>query len=459
MGARFKAYGWKTLTIDGHDPVAIDKAIRRAKRNADTAPTLIICKTTIGKGSPNRAGSAKAHGEPLGADEVKLTKEALGLPTDTDFYAPEKVYEIFEKRHKATRRLSTAWKRIHKEKVLSNPESAAKWKAYFSGSLPEGLENILPAFEKEVATRAASGTVIQALSKNIPNIVGGSADLSPSTKTCIEGSPAIATNDFSGRNFQFGVRELAMAAIQNGLIAYGGLRVFSSTFFVFSDYMRPCMRVAAISKIPAIYVFTHDSFYVGEDGPTHEPVEHLASLRAMPNMTLIRPADPTETGAAWLAALRNTNGPTAIMLTRQNLPIIDRSKYPAASMLEKGAYTIMQSGNGTPDLIIIASGSEVSLAMKAAEQLAGVNVRVVNMPSWELFERQSKAYRDSVLDPRCTRRLAVEAGSSFGWAKYVGAQGATVSLDTFGESGSYKDLEKHFGFTPENVVAAARSLL
>ena len=459
VAARFKAYGWKTQTIDGHDPAAIDNAIRRAKRNADIAPTLVICKTTIGKGSPNRAGTAKAHGEPLGADEVKLSKQALGLPADTDFYAPAKVYEIFEKRNKATRRLATTWKRIHKEKILSNPDLAEKWDAYFDNSLPQGLENVLPAFEKDVATRAASGKVIQTLTKHIPNLVGGSADLSPSTKTWIEGSPSIAAADFSGRNFQFGVRELAMAAVQNGLIVYGGLRVFSSTFFVFSDYMRPCMRVAAISKIPAIYVFTHDSFYVGEDGPTHEPVEHLASLRAMPNMTLIRPADPAETGAAWLAALRNTNGPSAIMLTRQNLPIIDRSKYPAASMLEKGAYTLMQNGQGTPDLIIIASGSEVSLAMKAAEQLSDVNVRIVNMPSWELFEKQPKAYRDSVLDPRCTKRMAVEAGSSFGWAKYIGAEGTTVSLDTFGESAPYKELEKHFGFTPENVVAAARSLL
>ena len=250
-----------------------------------------------------------------------------------------------------------------------------------------------------------------------------------------------------------------MAAIQNGILYYGGLRPFSATFFVFSDYLRPAARVAAISHLPAVYVFTHDSFYVGEDGPTHEPVEHIAALRAMPNMTVIRPADPTETGAAWLAALRNTTGPTAILLTRQNLPVIDRAKRPAAAMLAKGAYVLAQTGEGAPELIILASGSEVSLALKAAEQLAGVNVRVVNMPSWELFEKQPKAYRDAVIDPACPRRLVVEAASSFGWAKYAGDRGAYVTLDRYGDSAPYQDLEKAFGFTVENVVAKARELL
>jgi transketolase len=457
--ARFKAYGWETIEIDGHDYDAVDKAILEAKGNADKAPTLIICKTIIGKGSPNRAGTAKSHGEPLGVDEVKLTKQNLGLPADKDFYVPAEVHEIFKKRNEATSNLETVWKHRHEQEILSNSETAAKWNTFFSSTLPEDIEATLPVFDTAIATRAASGTVIQTLAQKIPNLVGGSADLSPSTKTWIEDSPAIGPDDFSGRNFQFGVRELAMAGIQNGMIAYGGLPVFSSTFFVFSDYMRPCMRVAAISGIPAIYIFTHDSFYVGEDGPTHEPVEQLASLRAMPNITLIRPADSTETGAAWLAALRNSEGPTAIMLTRQNLPIIDRTKYPPASMLEKGAYTLFQNGDGIPELTIIASGSEVALAMGAVKQLDDINVRLVNMPSWELFEKQSKDYRDSVLDPKCTARLAIEAGSSFGWSKYVGTGGAVVSLDTFGDSAPYKDLEKHFGFTPENVVAAARSVL
>ena len=459
VGARFKAYGWKVITIDGHDYAEIDKAIRKAKRNAAATPTLVVCNTIIGKGSPNKAGTAKAHGEPLGVDEVKLTKQALGLPPDVDFYAPESVYEIFRKRNALVRRLASRWKRLHKAQMLANPEFAAKWRSFFASELPENLETLMPAFEKPVATRISSGLVIQALAKALPNLVGGSADLSPSTKTWIDGSPAIAPTDFSGRNFQFGVRELAMAGVQNGLIAYGGLRVFTSTFFVFSDFMRPGIRLAAISTLPAIYVFTHDSFYVGEDGPTHEPVEHIAALRAMPNMTVIRPADPTETAAAWIAALNNTTGPTILLFTRQNLPIIDRTQAPAASMLHKGAYTLTQNGAGTPDLIIIATGSEVSLALKAAEELKDFNIRVVNMPSWELFEKQSKPYRAAVLDPRCTKRMVVEAASSFGWAKYIGSNGVAVTLDTFGDSGPYKDLEKHFGFTVENVVQKARDLL
>jgi transketolase len=457
VAARFKAYGWKVVATDGHDVDQIDKAIRKAKRNLD-APTLVVCRTVIGKGSPNKAGSAKSHGEPLGADEVKLTKQALGLP-EADFHVPESVYALFERRNAATRRLSTRWTRLHKGAMQTSPEFAARWKAYFEPEFPETLEAALPAFEKAAATRAASGVVIQALAKALPCFVGGSADLAPSNKSWIDGAAAVQPGDFSGRNFQFGVREHAMAAIQNGMLYYGGLRPFTATFFVFSDYLRPAIRVAAISHLPAVYVFTHDSFYVGEDGPTHEPVEHIASLRAMPNMTVIRPADPTETGAAWLAALRNTTGPTAILLTRQNLPVIDRATHPAAAMLAKGAYTLSQTGDGTPDLIILASGSEVSLAMKAAEQLADVNVRIVNMPSWELFEKQPRAYRDSVIDPACASRLVIEAASSFGWAKYAGDRGAYVTLDRYGDSAPCADLEKAFGFTVDNVVAKARELL
>lgn len=457
VAARFKAYGWKILTVDGHDFDQIDKAIRKAKRNLD-APTLVVCQTVIGKGSPNKAGTAKSHGEPLGIDEVKLAKQALGLP-DADFHVPEEVHALFERRNAATRRLAARWKHLHKAALKASPEFAARWKAHFEPEFPDSLEAALPSFEKPTATRAASGTVIQALAKALPCFVGGSADLAPSTKTWIDGVPAVKAGDFSGRNLQFGVREHAMAAIQNGMLYYGGLRPFTATFFVFSDYLRPAARVAAISHLPAIYVFTHDSFYVGEDGPTHEPVEHIAALRAMPNMTVIRPADPTETGAAWLAALRNTTGPTALLLTRQNLPVIDRVKYPAASMLAKGAYTMVQTGEDKPDLIILASGSEVSLALKAAEQLADVNVRVVNMPSWELFAKQPKAYRDAVIDPACTRRLVVEAATSFGWAKYAGTHGTYVTLDRYGDSAPYQDLEKAFGFTVENVVAKARELL
>lgn len=457
--ARYKAYGWKTLAVDGHDYEQIDRAIRKAQRDL-SAPTLIICRTVIGKGSPNKSGCAKCHGEPLGADEVVLSKRELGLPEDQDFYVPEEVYEMFRTHKNSVGRILGKWKRVFKEEIKAKPEALAKWNAYFADELPEGLESKMPTYEKAVATRAVSGDVIQALAGEIPSLVGGAADLAPSTKTWMNDYAALVPGDFSGRNIQFGVREFAMAAIQNGMILYGGLRVYTSTFFVFSDYMRPAIRIAALSKIPAIYVFTHDSFYVGEDGPTHEPVEHLAALRAIPGMTVIRPSDPTEAVAAWLVALRNKSGPTALLFTRQNLDVISRTVYPDADMLRKGAYILTQNGTGTPDLIIIATGSEVGLALKAAAELPeDATVRVVSMPSWELFEKQNSAYRDSVLDPYCAKRLVIEAGSSFGWQKYLGASGVAITLDHYGASAPAKVLEKEFGFTVENVVEKARALL
>jgi len=456
--ARYKAYGWKIIDIDGHDPEQIDKAIRKAKRTTD-APTLIFCRTTIGFGSPNRAGTAKAHGEPLGAEEIRLAKQTLGLPPDETFYVPETTTDIFAKRNASAKRTAKRWERLHKTAVLGNPEAAEMWKIFYNTALPAGLEDQLPTFDKPTATRAAFGKVIQALAEALPNLVGGSADLAPSNKSWLDAYAAITPTDFSGRNIQYGVREFAMAAIQNGLVAYGGLRSYVSTFFVFSDYLRPAARLAALTHLPAIYAFTHDSFYVGEDGPTHQPVEHLAAMRAIPNMTVIRPADASETGAAMIAAFKNTTGPTSILFTRQNLPVLERTETTAPAMLEKGAYTLFQNGSGTPDLTIIATGSEVSLALKAAAELNDVNVRVVNMPSWELFEKQTAAYRDQVLDPGCCKRMVVEAGSSFGWAKYIGSDGATVTLDTFGDSAPAEDLEKHFGFTVENVVAKARALI
>jgi len=317
----------------------------------------------------------------------------------------------------------------------------------------------MPTFSKATATRAASGTVINALAKELPQFIGGSADLAPSTKTWIDGASAIMPNDFSGKNIHFGVREHGMGAVMNGILFHGGFRVFGATFFVFSDYMRATLRIAALSKIPAIYVFTHDSFYVGEDGPTHEPVEHIAALRCMPNMTVIRPADPAETTAAWIAALKNKKGPTALLLTRQNLDVIDRTVYPAANSVENGAYTLCDTGTGDPQLIMIATGSEVQLALQAAKALTGVNVRVVSMPSWELFERQPKMYKDSVLLPTCTKRMALEAGSSFGWERYIGMSGAKVTLDHYGASAPCKKLEQEFGFTVDAVVEKAKALL
>lgn len=456
--ARFKAYGWRVFQVDGHDHEQIGATIRRARKVADK-PVLIICKTVIGKGSPNRAGTAKVHGEPLGAEEIALTKQALGLPAE-DFWVPEEAYEIARKKVASSTRQARAWER--KLAQMSFTAEQEQLIAALKGnySIPEQIA--LPTYDKAVATRAASGKAIQALAAAIPNLVGGSADLAPSNKTWIDSSSAISANDFSGRNIHFGVRELAMAAIQNGMIAYGGFYVYSATFFVFADYVRPAMRVAAISKLPAIYLFSHDSFYVGEDGATHEPIEQLSSLRAMPNTVVIRPADPTETAQAWLAALRNTTGPTAILVTRQNLEPIDRSIYPAPEMLEKGAYTLCQTEEGKqPDAIIIATGSEVQLAVKAAEQLKalGKNLRVVNMPSWELFEKQSKEYQEAVLPKACTKRIVIEAASSFGWERYIGVDGLAITIDHFGASGPYKVLEQKFGFTPEAVVEKIKNYL
>jgi transketolase len=457
VGLRFKGYGWNVLEIDGHDYAQIDRAIARA-RKPKGAPTLVICRTVIGKGSPNKAGSAKAHGEPLGVDEVQRSKVALGISPEA-FHVPAEVRTLFDAHAAAGRRAANKWRKALKAVLAADAELAARWKVHMEDVVPEDLASRLPTFAKATATRAASGAVIQALAKAMPQFVGGSADLAPSTKTWIEGEAALAPGDFSGRNIHFGVREHGMGSVMNGMALHGGFRVFGATFFVFADYMRPTLRLAAISHIPVVYVFTHDSFYVGEDGPTHEPVEQLASLRCMPGMTVIRPADPTETAAAWVTALRNRKGPTALLLTRQNLEVIDRTQHPAADNLAKGAYTLLQTGGGTPELLLIASGSEVQLAMQAAKALDGVNVRVVSMPSWELFEKQPQSYRESVLPEGCKRRMAIEAGCAFGWERYIGRCGTTVTLDRFGASGPYKALEKEFGFTVEAVVAKARGLL
>jgi len=457
---RFKAYGWHVIEIDGHDYEAINRAIRKALKVVGK-PVCVICNTVIGKGSPNKADTHEVHGAPLGDDEVRLTKRALGMPEDQPFHIPGAVADLFQARAAKMRRVAKAWKRAFGAWSAAHPDRAALWDAHLTGALPADLDARLPAFDpaKAVATRTASGTVLNALAPAIPHLVGGSADLAPSTMTYLKGMGDIAPGRFDGRNFHFGVREFGMAAVMNGVALHGGFRVFGATFFVFSDYCRPAIRLAALMKLPVIYVFTHDSFYVGEDGPTHEPVEHIAALRCMPGVTVFRPADPTETAAAWAAALRNTHGPTALLLTRQNMEVIDRATHPPASLLEKGAYTLWQSGAGAPELLLLASGSEVELALAAARQLAGVNVRVVSMPSWERFDAQPQAYRDTVLDPACGKRLAIEAGCSFGWERYIGRCGRTVTLDTFGASAPYKALADRFGFTVAHVVAQARAAL
>jgi transketolase len=457
---RFQGYNWNVLDIDAHNFDEIDKAIRRARREKEK-PTLVICRSHIGMGSPNKVDTAHCHGSPLGPDEVKASKKHLGLPEDKDFHVPEKVSALFAERRKQLERKAARWQKDFAKYSAANPDKAQLWKQHAEDIIPENLAALLPVFplDKPLATRVASGKVIQALAKVLPQFVGGSADLAPSTMTLIENVPSVGPGSYAGRNFHFGIREHAMCAMLNGMMLHGGFRVFGATFFVFFDYCRPSVRLASIMKLPVIYVFTHDSFYVGEDGPTHEPVEHIAALRCIPGVTTIRPADPTETAAAWVAALKNKKGPTALLLTRHNLAVIDRQKFPPSVSLEKGAYTLWQSGQGTPDIILIGSGSEVELALKAGQELAKeANVRVVSMPSWELFEAQSDAYRQEVLPAACRCRLAIEAGVPMGWEKYVGEKGRILGMTQFGKSAPFKILAEKFGFTPENVIKIVREM-
>jgi len=458
---RFQGYNWNVIEIDAHDHDQIEKAIRRARREK-RRPTIVICRSHIAWGSPNMQDSHEAHGAPLGDDEVRATKRNLGLPETELFYVPDRIREVFQARTAQLDRKARKWKRTVKKHAAEHPDWARRWDTFMNNTLPEDLAAALPEFDpgKAVATRSASGKAIQSLAAAAPQLVGGSADLAPSTKTLIDDAASVAPRDFAGRNLHFGVREHGMGAVLNGMALHGGLRVYGATFFVFADYFRPAIRLAAVMKLPVIYVLTHDSFYVGEDGPTHQPVEQLASLRCMPNITVIRPADPTETAAAWVAALKNTGGPTALLCTRQNLPVLDRSVYPPASALERGAYVLWQSAEGTPDLLLLASGSEVGLALDAARELAAAAVvRVVSMPSWELFDAQPQAYRDEVLPPPCRRRLAIEAGVGFGWERYVGDAGRMLCMTRFGASAPYKVLAEKFGFTVEHVVDTARDML
>lgn len=456
---RFEGYGWRVLTCDGHDIAAIDRTLRKAAKSEDK-PVLVICNTTIGKGSPNKADSASCHGAPLGAEELRLTKQALGFNPDESFVVPESVRALFNARTARMKRVRNAWKRTAKAAFTANATLKATWEACLKNKLPEDLEAHLPTWDgKPISTRVASGKVLNALAPVVPWLVGGSADLAPSNMTYLNGMGDIAKGDFSGRNFRFGVRELGMAAIMNGITVHGGLRAFGGTFFVFCDYCRPVMRVAALMGLPVIYVLTHDSFYVGEDGPTHEPIEQLPAMRAMPNMCVLRPADATETSVAWEVALSRKHGPTALLLSRQNLPIIDRTVYPSADNAAMGAYILWQRNpNVAPDAILIASGSEVSLALEAA-QADPRNLRVVSMPSWELFEAQSPAYRNRVLPANVKKRIAVEAASPFGWERYLGETGISLTMGGFGASGPADKLAEHFGFTVANLTALINDYL
>ncbi|MFN8455000.1 MAG: transketolase [Anaerolineae bacterium] len=456
---RFDAYGWHTQQIDGHDRAAVAAAIKAAQAVTDK-PSIIACRTTIGFGSPNKANTAKAHGEALGVDEVRLTKQAFGWDPDKDFYIPTEALAHFRQ---AVER-GAAWEAEWKEKLdayaAAYPQEAEQFRRALSGELPEGWEEALPVFPadpKGMATRAASGQVLNAIAPIIPTLIGGSADLAPSNNTMLKGYPVFANQSFAGRNFHFGVREHSMAAALNGMAVHGGVIPYGATFLIFSDYSRPAIRLAALSHFPTIFVFTHDSVGLGEDGPTHQPIEHLAALRAIPHLTVIRPADANETAQAWKVALEKHDGPVVLALTRQNLPVYDRSNMGDASGLAKGAYVLLDTDRIYPDVLLIATGSEVQLAVEAHAKLAqqGIGARVVSMPSWELFAKQPEEYQNAVLPPAVKARVAIEAASPMGWERWVGSSGTIIGIDHFGASAPYKVIYQQFGFTTDNVVLRA----
>ncbi len=461
--ARFRAYGWQVIeVVDGNDCAAITSALTAARKDLDH-PTLIAVRTHIGFGSPAKQDTASAHGEPLGAEEIIRTKKNLGWPTEKSFLVEDEVYASYREVKEIGILAEEKWQAMMLSYRDNFPELAAEWERRQAGSLPADWENSLPTFpvdEKGAATRAVSGKVINALAEVLPEMIGGSADLGPSNKTHINGADDFRAPDFGGRNIRFGVREHAMGAVLNGLALHQGVRVFGGTFMVFCDYMKPAIRLAAMMGLPVIYIFTHDSIGLGEDGPTHQPIEHLASLRVIPNLNVIRPADANETVAAWKEALKRQDGPTALILTRQNLPTLASILDKATTGLHRGAYVIDDVENGDADITLIATGSEVSLAFTAAAELQekGVRTRVVSMPSWELFARQSKAYRHQVLSPGGCR-LAIEAGSSMGWHRYLKGRGDVIAIDHFGASAPASELFQQFRITKEEIVRRALSLV
>jgi transketolase len=464
---RFEAYGWHVQRdVDALDGAAIAAAVDKAK--ADPRPSIIGCKSVIGYGSPNRAGTSKAHGEPLGGDELKATKENLGWPLEPTFYVPDDVRAFFNQTVDRGAALEGAYNEQLAAYTAAYPAEGAELKRVLASELPANWEAAVPVFEpsaKGDATRNTGGKTLNALAKVMPNLIGGSADLAASNKTTIEGQPFIKPGDFGGPNIHFGVREHGMAGILNGMALHGGVLPYGGTFLIFSDYMRGAMRLAALSGLRVVYMLTHDSIGLGEDGPTHQPIEHLAALRAIPNMTVIRPGDANETAQAWRAALLNVHSPTVLALTRQNLPTYDRAAegLGAAEDLLKGGYVFYENAPNGLQLILIGTGSELDIAYNAAKQLAGegVGVRVVSLPCWELFEKQDAAYRAAVL-PQGPAKVSVEAATTFGWERWTGndpAKSARIGLDHFGASAPFQTLYKEFGLTVENVVATARKLL
>jgi len=460
---RFEAYHWHVLTVeDGNDLKAIAAALDAARKES-RRPSIIALKTQIAYGSPNKAGSADAHGAPLGKEEVCLTKQCLGCAVDDVFCIPEGVLERFRQALEKGRNAEADWQSLMEAYRSRHPDAADALVRALDDRLADGWDDDLPDFTPEdgpLATRAASGLVLNALAAKVDTLMGGSADLAPSNKTFINGVPEFQKAAYEGRNIRFGVREHAMAAVMSGMALHGGIKPYGGTFLVFADYMRPSIRLAALMGLPVIYVFTHDSIAVGEDGPTHQPVEHLASLRAIPGLTVIRPADATETAAAWCVAVQSKAHPVALVLTRQKLAVLDRSVLPDARTLSKGAY-ILADTMGKPDILLMASGSEVHLVLAARQQLAeeGVQARVVSMPSWELFEAMPAAYRDEVLPAEVTARLAVEAALPMGWERYVGDPANIIGVNGFGASAPGPVLQEKFGFTVDNVVQRARKIV
>jgi transketolase len=461
---RYEAYGWHVQRVDdGNDLEALDRAYEAARRES-ARPSLIAVRTHIGFGSPNKQDTAASHGAPLGAEEVAATKQVLGWPPEPTFRVPKEALEPFRSAAAKGTREEIAWREMFSRYAEVHPELASEFLDRLDGKLPAGWTEQLPVFEATdgaVATRKASGRVLNALRDVIPSLVGGSADLTGSNNTYLEGVGDFSSTEFSGRNLFFGVREHAMGAILNGLALSGMLIPYGGTFLIFSDYMRPAIRLAALMGLPVKYVFTHDSVFVGEDGPTHQPISQLLSLRGIPGLVLIRPADANETAAAWRVALEHRDGPTALALSRQKLPILPQAAAKALEGVSRGGYVVADPPAGEPQLLLLASGSEVSLILETQALLTdrGIAARVVSLPSWELFDAQERDYRESVLPPGLTKRLAVEAGRTLGWERYVGDQGEVVGIDEFGTSAPYQEVAEYFGLTPAAVAERARALL
>lgn len=458
--ARYEAYGWHTQAADGHNPAAVRQAINVALSESKR-PSFIACRTHIGFGSPNRQDTAKVHGSPLGEEELRLTKENLGWPLEPRFRVPDGVRDFMNAAGIAGAKEQSAWHELLARYTKAFPDLAAEFARSLRDEIPNNWHEILPDFEpgKSLATRASSGQVLNAIAPHMPQLLGGSGDLTGSNKTDLKGEAPLSGADFSGRYIHFGIREHGMGGILSGMALHGGVRPYGGTFLVFSDYMRPAIRLAALMGLPVIYVFTHDSIGLGEDGPTHQPVEQLMALRAIPNLTVIRPAEATETAVAWRVALENQHGPTALALTRQGVPTLDRGRYAPADGLARGAYVLSEVEK--PQAILIGTGSEVQIALDAQALLTkqGVAVSVVSMPSWELFERQSLEYRNSVLPPTISARVAVEAGVTFGWERYVGLEGKAIGLDRFGASAPYEIIYEKLGIAADAMAQAALSLV